>query len=356
MIPGSTRERVIQKTLEYLDRPAVVGFERPFLEFMEREFARLGCETTLKDTLLECNAPGGRHEIICIHADRHGLIHTSPGVFEYAAWIARDEYASEDRPTSPATAVRVCTRFVDEPVLAYDPVTGAALARAVTRSARYDEEEAKLTFPIPEFRSLPLNIPVCFRRMTVLDHETLSGQLDNAISAAIAFALVERGFGGRVLFTTEEEIGRSWIHAKDHLDDLDIRTDRLIVLDTSPYYVTEAIDRGYVVLRRRDAHAAFNPVFVEELAHACERVGVPYEYKDDYIDRRNAQRELDGDTPLSYGSTELGRLVSATEGEITGATIQIPTYGYHSNSESTSTLAIDHVIRLLAEVLKLDLP
>ncbi len=356
MIPGSTRERVIQKTLEYLDRPAVVGYEQPFLDFMDREFTRLGCETTLADRHLEANCPGERHEIICVHADRHGLICTEPGICEYAAWIARDEYASEDRPTSPALAVRVCTRFVDEPVLAYDPETGAALARAVTRSAKYVEDEAKLVFPVPEFKKLPIGTPVCFRRQTVLDHEMLSGQIDNAVSAAIAFTLVERGFEGRILFTTEEEIGRSWIHAKAFLDDKDIRTDRLIVLDTSPYPESAAIDAGLVVLRRRDAHAEFNAEFVEELAQTCERVGVPYEYKDAYMERRNAEREAAGENRLSIGSTELGRLITATEGEITGATIQLPTFGYHSNSETTSTKAIEHVMRVLGEVLKLELP
>ncbi|MEM1424915.1 MAG: hypothetical protein AAGH64_13050 [Planctomycetota bacterium] len=356
MIPGATRERVIQKTLEYLDRPAVVGHEGPFLDFMEREFTRIGCECTLDADSLECNAPGDRPEIICVHADRHGLIHTEPGVFEYAAWIARDEYAAEDRPTSPAMAVRVCTRFVDEPVLAYDPATGAALARAITRSAKYDEEDAKLTFPIPEFRGLPIGTPVCFRRLTVLDHYTISGQIDNAVSAAIAFTLVERGFGGRILFTTEEEIGRSWIHAKARLEARSIRTDRLIVLDTSPYQETSAIDRGLVVLRRRDAHAAFNGVFVDTLARACERLGLPYEFKDEYIEKKNAARAAEGEGPLSIGSTELGRLINAADGAITGATIQLPTFGYHSNSESTSTLAIDQVVRLLGDVLKLELP
>lgn len=76
----------------------------------------------------------------------------------------------------------------------------------------------------------------------------------------------------------------------------------------------------------------------------------------EYLDGRNALRAEEGDPPLSFGSTELGRLISAADGDITGTTIQLPTFGYHSNSETTSTLAIDHLLRLLGNVLKLDLP
>lgn len=287
-----------------------------------------------------------------MHIDRHGLICTAPGIYEYAAWIAREEYLDEERPTSPALAVRVCTRFTDVPVLAYDPATGAALARAYTRSARYDEEGQKLVFPIPEFKDLPVGTPVCFRRPPALDHEMLTGQLDNAISAAIAFTLVERGFGGRVLLTTEEEIGRSWMHTRDHLNRLDIRTDRLIVLDTSPYPVADAIDAGVVVLRSRDKHASYNPKFVSQLESICRDMSLPYQFKDKWIEDTNRERAAAGEPALSIGSTELGRLIDATGGEITGATVQLPTFGYHSNNETTSVLAIDHVLAMLGRLTK----
>jgi hypothetical protein len=352
--PGATRERVIQKTLEYLDRPSVVGCEQSFLAFLGREFAMLGCTLTRSEGLLEAEAPGGRHEIISCHVDRHGLIATEPGVYEYAAWIAREEHTDEDKPTSPTMATRVSTRFMDEPVLAYNPENGAALARAVIRDAQYDEDEG-LIFPIPEFEELPAGTPVCFRRPYELDHDLMTGQIDNAISAAIAFALVERGFGGRILFTTEEEIGRSWLHVRDHLDATHGRTDRLIVLDTSPYPEPKAIDEGLVVLRTRDAHAEFNPELTDEIERACARADIPYQFKDEWIGERNALREKNDEPALSLGSTELGRLVKATEGEITGATIQLPTFGYHSNNESTSTRAIDHTLALLGEVLGVEI-
>jgi putative aminopeptidase FrvX len=51
--------------------------------------------------------------------------------------------------------------------------------------------------------------------------------------------------------------------------------------------------------------------------------------------------------PLSLGRTELGRLIAATDGQITGTTLQIPTTGYHTTSETASLRSVAAVLRLL---------
>ena len=50
---------------------------------------------------------------------------------------------------------------------------------------------------------------------------------------------------------------------------------------------------------------------------------------------------------MSYGRTELGRLIAHTQGEVTGTTLQIPTTGYHTTRETASLQSISSAIRVL---------
>ena len=51
---------------------------------------------------------------------------------------------------------------------------------------------------------------------------------------------------------------------------------------------------------------------------------------------------------MSLGRTELGRLIAATEGRISGTTLQIPTTGYHTAQETASLASVRAAIRLLS--------
>ncbi|MGV2828396.1 hypothetical protein [Myxosarcina sp. GI1(2024)] len=51
------------------------------------------------------------------------------------------------------------------------------------------------------------------------------------------------------------------------------------------------------------------------------------------------------------GRTELGRLVAATEGQINGTTLQIPTTGYYTPNETASLSSIAAAIELLMSYL-----
>ena len=54
---------------------------------------------------------------------------------------------------------------------------------------------------------------------------------------------------------------------------------------------------------------------------------------------------------MSLGRTELGRLVTATGGEISGTTLQIPTTGYHTANETATFRSVGAVLRLLSSYL-----
>ena len=94
---------------------------------------------------------------------------------------------------------------------------------------------------------------------------------------------------------------------------------------------TAAAEAQDLVLRRKDASGVFDCRFTDEIARICDRLGIRYSFKDEWIDLQNRDRPK----PLSLGQTELGRLVAATGGLITGTTVQIPTN--RSGATATST-------------------
>lgn len=88
----------------------------------------------------------------------------------------------------------------------------------------------------------------------------------------------------------------------------------------------------------------------KEIQERCDHLGILYSFKDDYVATQNA-RLGPNDKPLSLGRTELGRLVTASEGKINGTTLQIPTTGYHTASETATVASIHGALRLLESYL-----
>jgi len=155
-----------------------------------------------------------------------------------------------------------------------------------------------------------------------------------------------RGFPGTVFFTAAEEAGRSWRYLLEWFRRADRTTDRLLVLDTSPYPDRAAADAQEVVLRRRDANATFAAGTVEWVEGTARELGIRTAYKDAFIDEINRTRAAESKPPRSLGSTELGRLIAA-DGRISGATIQVPTTGYHTTGETASLASVVDTLRLL---------
>jgi putative aminopeptidase FrvX len=162
----------------------------------------------------------------------------------------------------------------------------------------------------------------------------------------LAYEICRSGFEGRVLFTCEEEIGRSWqaiqtVLERDRLDHV-----KLIVLDTSPFDTEEQESLDFVILRHRDAHSLFDPYLTEALETCARSAKIPFVYKDRWLERQPRDKPL-----VSYGSTELGRLIKETAGRWNGTTLQIPTIGYHTNRETASFKAIENFWLLLTTFL-----
>jgi putative aminopeptidase FrvX len=327
--------------------PSVVGTEDSFFRVLRRELEEFDVRVDRHLGVLV--ARGSEPEILVLsaHIDRHGLLCTGPNEFQYAAFIAANRGELDGDSVSEQMMATIADRFSGQRVQAHLPFTGTYLGQGVISSGRMCPYRRNLIFEIDGLDYLHPGTPVSFLDRLRVTETTLSAQLDNVLSVALIIHLFRLGFQGTALFTAQEEAGRSWRHALSWFQRERWDTRRLLVLDTSPYPDPEAAALQDLVLRHRDATASFDESFTAEIRGLCERHGLAYSYKDTWIDRQNAGRAK----PLSLGRTELGRLVAATNGHLNGTTLQIPTTGYHTASETATLRSVGAALRLLSSYL-----
>ncbi|MDA8698042.1 peptidase M42 [Rhodopirellula sp.] len=323
--------------------PSVVGSEAPFYRVIRRELEELPIRVRQYKGLLVAEGEEPESVYLSAHVDRNGLLCTGPNEFQYAAFIAGNRGELFGDSVSEQMMELIQDRFRGERVQAYLPHVGSYLGQGVIETAQICPQRRNLIFEVAGLGHLEPGSAVSFLDRLKFDGQFLSGQLDNVVSVALLIHLLRRGFRGTALFTCEEEAGRSWRYVLERLQAESRKTKRLIVLDTSPYpSIAEATSQD-LVLRRRDAGATFDRLLTQELENRCNQLGIRTSFKDDYVTQVNLTRER----PMSYGRTELGRLITATGGEVTGTTLQIPTTGYHTTRETASLDSIISAIKVL---------
>lgn len=102
------------------------------------------------------------------------------------------------------------------------------------------------------------------------------------------------------------------------------------------------------LLRNRDANARFNDQMTARVPEACAAHGHSTLFKDDYVEAQNARLVKEGGTPGSIRSTELGRIIAASEGLVDGTTLQVPTTGYHTMEETAPIASVSSSLDVLA--------
>jgi len=174
----------------------------------------------------------------------------------------------------------------------------------------------------------------------------ISAQLDNVISVAIIIYMYQLGYKGTAFFTASEEAGKSWRFLLEWFRRFNITTKELLVLDTSPYKHLNDINSLDIVLRNRDENAVFKSPLKNQMKNIAIKENIKYHFKDAYLKNKMMQENKKS----SLGVTELGRLIHATKGEIQGATLQIPTIGYHTIEETTSIRSVESIITILKNI------
>jgi putative aminopeptidase FrvX len=242
-------------------------------------------------------------------------------------------------------------RFGGNPLHAYEPWSGVYLGTGTIRGSYLCERRGNIIFETEGLGHLLPGTPVAYLDRMVHSGDRISAQLDNVLSVAVLIHLFRHGFQGTAFFTSQEEAGRSWRFLLEWFQRYDLSTNRLLVLDTSPFPDSAQADAQDLVLRRRDTHATFDPATVAELEAICQRLKFTYLFKDEWLERNNEERAKEGLPSRSIGSTELGRLIVNSAGRIQGASLQIPTTGYHTpreNARLTSVFACIDTLWALA--------
>ena len=338
-------DAVVTRTIDYLALPCVVGHEQFFLNHLYQEYSDAGLTAIRHDGLLEVHGSDPTSALLCAHIDRHGLISIGQGEYVYAAQYMKEIKYGQSNRTSQKEIADITKRFEGENVYIYDPETGQTLGSGIIKTCDAWLLKGDAMFEvIGPNDSIALGYPLAYARTARVESGLFKGQLDNAISLGTIRALFDNGFQGTVLFSTEEEIGKSWTKIHQWLEKNRIISQTIIVLDTSPYNSSEPVDQGMVIFRNRDMSEKFNPAMVAALKQRAENLKIPYQFKDEYL-------IANGKNTRQLGSTELGRLIQGTKRTWSGATIQIPTLMYHTSNETTSLHAIQNFYGFLANIL-----
>lgn len=339
---NSVTNDIISQTQQYLEIPSVVAHEKPFLDFLEQQYSAIGLVCFNDDNVLVVSGNRPDQAYLSAHIDRHGIMSIGGGDYRYAAHAIKN-YKYRDFSTNEETIEKlenICSQYIHEDVYAYGRWSGEVIAKGHIEHCHFCSERSNLIFKINDMPDLPEGVPVSYAPHALEKDSYVTGQLDNVLSAGLIYALFKNGYQGTAVFTAEEEIGKSWLHLSNYLKNQKIETKNLIILDTSPYTVSDYADEGRVVLRNKDSFGLFNMELVQNLQKSCNDLSIPYDMKDEtLIAQGKAQNDI--------GRTELGRLVHESGGMWNGATVQTPTFNYHTNKESTTRKAIGNVFLFL---------
>ncbi|DAB30964.1 MAG TPA: peptidase M42 [Sulfurimonas sp. UBA12504] len=323
--------------------PSVVGAEHPFFMFLKRELEELGVSVEYYDGVLVAKGDKPESGYLSSHADRHGLFCTGHNEFQYAAFITKNRADLTGNSNAEQLLRNFTSRFVDEKVQAYEPWSGAYLGIGTIKEAFLCNRRKNIIFKVEGFDYLFPSTPIAFMDKLEFRGDIISAQLDNVISIAIMIYMYQIGYQGTAFFTASEEAGKSWRFLLEYFKRFDITTNELLVLDTSPYEKLEDIKAIDIVLRHRDSNAVFRSPLKEKIKKIAKKEGVRYHFKDTYLKEKMAKNGTKG----SLGTTEMGRIIYATKGEIQGTTLQIPTIGYHTVNETASTKSVESIIKVL---------
>lgn len=314
--------------------PSVTGAEHTFFRVLQRELEERGARVTWYEGLLV--AQGARPDSIMFsaHVDRHGLVCTGPNEFQYAAFVAGARSDLLGNSVGEQLMHRIVDRFERAAVFAYEPWSGAYRGNGTIRSARICPHRNNLIFELAGLEHLVAGTPVAFVDRLKVSDRALSAQLDNVLTVAALVHLFDRGFDGTLFFTAQEEAGKSWRYLLEWFRRFGGSTNRLVVVDTSPFPDLDAAASQHLVLRNADANAPFNAALTRRLADTCAAHGHSIVHKDEYVSRDNERRAAEGLEPASLGSTEMGRIIAASGGLVDGTTLQVPTSGYHTMDEA----------------------
>ena len=216
-------------------------------------------------------------------------------------------------------------RFVNLNVSSYDKETGVIFNNYKILRSEVDVNKKYVEFFLNKEVSNQEKYFMLKSNIHVLKNKFF-GQIDNVISIAVLFYLLEQGnFNSEIIFTTKEEIGDSWKNLIDYNSNF-----KVISLDTSPYPSFNNKKLGFLTFRKGDENGMFQENLVELLLRNADILKIPFEFK-----------------PSDFGQTELGNAITNSKGKINGVTLQIPTMNYHTTYETSTLESLENYVKLI---------
>jgi len=330
--------------------PSVVGAEHSFFRVLQRELEERGAKVTWYEGVLVAQGAKPHSVMFSSHIDRHGLVCTGPNEFQYAAFISANRTDLLSNSVSEELMMKVTERFQSNRVFAYEPWSGVYRGSGVIKNSYKCEFRNNLIFEIEGLEDVVAGTPIAFEDKLKINEDRITGQLDNVLTAAALVHLFSLGFQGTAFFTAQEEAGKSWRYLLEWFRRFGGNTNKLFVVDTSPFPDVETANKQLLVLREKDANASFNTESTKLIESLCEKNNLSFIYKDKYVEANNEILVSNGMAAKSLGSTELGRIIAASNKLVDGTTIQIPTIGYHTMEESASVKSVEAFLKLLIEL------
>lgn len=316
--------------LQLLSRiPSITLFEDGMLRYLKQYLrAPKHRRLLLGGALAFVPRTRGNGLVLTVHTDRLGLVRCGRSV-TYSNYYGYEQCGKEYAPN-----LAFGQRFVGEEIVAFEPHGKAILAEGRVTGCRI--RNAKLGFLVEgiDWSELPSVVPLAYKGGITRTGDFVEGQLDNVLSLAVACQVLRDGLGFCVLFTREEEIGESWRYVAEFLNDAAGHVP--VTLDTTSVEGLCLLDEIDVVFRVSDDIARFRKDLIDVFLEVARREGVRT-----YLKKRSRQ------VSKVKTITEIGRLTKETKRRHTGATIQFPTTGYHTNREKASVTAASRVLGLL---------
>jgi len=307
--------------------PAVTYFERPLYNFIN-EFSFDRYEKILDENYIAFLPEDYKGDmLISIHIDRLGIVFDK--YFTYSNYYG---YSLINKKYKPSLIFG--KRFINEKVVAYD-IKGNKIAKGKVVDCSI-KENGKLVFEIDGINSKKLNspTPVSYKNNIIIKDDELEGQLDNAISIALACFLLIDGIQCPILFTTQEEIGKSWKYVYNFMENRKLNT--VITLDTTNIEGLSDFNSTDIVFRTSDDLADFDLSLIEKFIDISKKQNLRY-----YLKTKSPEQSK------IKTITEVGHIIKESENKFNGASIQFPTIKYHTNHETVKIKSISSVYNFI---------
>ena len=124
------------------------------------------------------------------------LRETGEALIKKHGFNSKKHYGNKNK-SSESVFKKSGERFIDELVYAYDS-SGKVLDEGKVKSFSSDFDRKDLFFEIEGLKGLPEETPVAYKSSLTIQDGNVSSQIDNVVSAAITYQLVQDGFDGKI--------------------------------------------------------------------------------------------------------------------------------------------------------------